>query len=68
MKCPVWKVPNFPWDELGAKRALSTITCHYFVDQVEQGFEPVKKDPSKLGGGFKYFLFSPLLGEDSHFD
>ena len=20
------------------------------------------------GGGFKYFLFSPLLGEDSHFD
>ena len=23
---------------------------------------------TKLGGGFKYFLFSPLLGEDSHFD
>ena len=22
----------------------------------------------KLGGGFKYFLFSPLPGEDSHFD
>ena len=21
-----------------------------------------------LGGGFKYFLFSPLLGEDFHFD
>ena len=21
-----------------------------------------------LGGGFKYFLFSPLLGENSHFD
>ena len=21
-----------------------------------------------LGGGFKYFFFSPLLGEDSHFD
>ena len=21
-----------------------------------------------LGGGFKYFLFSPLLGEDSYFD
>ena len=21
-----------------------------------------------LGGGFKYLLFSPLLGEDSHFD
>ena len=23
---------------------------------------------SVLGGGFKYFLFSPLPGEDSHFD
>ena len=23
---------------------------------------------SSLGGGFKYFSFSPLLGEDSHFD
>ena len=22
----------------------------------------------KLGGGFKYCLFSPLVGEDSHFD
>ena len=21
-----------------------------------------------LGGGFKYFLFSPQFGEDSHFD
>ena len=23
---------------------------------------------AKLGGGFRYFLFSPLFGEDSHFD
>ena len=23
---------------------------------------------AKLGGGFKYFLFSSLFGEDSHFD
>ena len=23
---------------------------------------------SKLGGGFKYFLFSSLFGENSHFD
>ena len=23
---------------------------------------------SNLGDGFKHFLFSPLLGEDSHFD
>ena len=24
--------------------------------------------PKKLGGGFKHVLFSPLFGEDSHFD
>ena len=24
--------------------------------------------PQNLGGGFKYFLFSTLLGEDSQFD
>ncbi len=23
---------------------------------------------TQLGGGFKHFLFSPLFGEDSHFD
>ena len=27
-----------------------------------------KKQQQKLGGGFKYFLFSSLFGEDSHFD
>ena len=27
--------------------------------------EPSQKN---LGGGFKDFLFSPLFGEDSHFD
>ena len=28
-----------------------------------------KRHPFRnLGGGFKYFLFSPLPGEDSHFD
>ena len=26
------------------------------------------KNHSLLGGGFKHFLFSPLFGEDSHFD
>ena len=25
-------------------------------------------DGSHLGGGFKYFSFPPLFGEDSHFD
>ena len=28
----------------------------------------VKTPKNQLGGGFKYFLFSPLVGEDSHFD
>ena len=28
----------------------------------------VVKTHKKLGGGFKYLLFSPLGGEDSHFD
>ena len=35
-------------------------------------FKVSKKDSENanfyLGGGFKHFLFSPLLGEDSHFD
>ena len=25
-------------------------------------------ETSNLGGGFNHFLFSPLFGEDSHFD
>ena len=28
----------------------------------------LKKTLPYLGGGFKDFLFSPLLGEESHFD
>ena len=32
----------------------------------QNGFQ-LKKEVL-LGGGFKYFLFSPLFGEDSHFD
>jgi len=27
-----------------------------------------KMDCIELGGGFKYLLFSPLPGEDSHFE
>ena len=33
--------------------------------QPQGGFNPIY---FYLGGGFKYFLFSPLFGEDSHFD
>ena len=34
----------------------------------DRDLEKVMKENSKLGGGFKYFLFSPLPGEDSQFD
>ena len=34
---------------------------------MKQPWFTIKNQPF-LGGGFKYFLFSPLLGEDSYFD
>ena len=38
----------------------------------EDNFGPLESQKElqnlQLGGGFKYFLFSPLFGEDSHFD
>ena len=49
----------------------------YFVATLEPSKLEEKKRSKKslatkttheLGGGFKYFLFSSLLGEDSHFD
>ena len=43
--------------------------CKYITTSMYQWF---LADPNKfigrLGGGFNYFLFSPLSGEDSHFD
>ena len=33
-----------------------------------QGPGPHRCDLPSLGAGFKHFLFSPLFGEDSHFD
>ena len=38
---------------------------------IRSGCEDVKDSMENfgfLGGGFKHFLFSPLFGEDSHFD
>ena len=32
------------------------------------GFDTKQKSSAHLGGGFKYFLFSPLLGEMIQFD
>ena len=34
----------------------------------QQPVDPVYLVYIELGGGFKYFLFSPLFGEDSHLD
>ena len=44
-----------------------------FDSGLKKWYVPAGKDISKcetwfLGGGFKYFLFSPLFGEDYHFD
>ena len=35
---------------------------------MSDGFNQKEMLKQVLGGGFKYFLFSPLSGEDSHFD
>ena len=40
------------------------VTFHYIYYLVDR--DPVTI--SYLGGGFKYVLFSPQFGEDSHFD
>ena len=37
----------------------------YFLEMLEP---PMLGDLKTLGGGFKYFLFSPLFEEDSQFD
>ena len=41
-----------------AVRAAQTKDLEYFITRVYR----------VLGGGFKYFLFSPLFGEDFQFD
>ena len=40
------------------------------VNQCEKAGPKLKplQPQSLLGGGFKYFLFTPLFGEDSQFD
>ena len=40
--------------------------CRWSKDQTQHNIET--KQMIFLGGGFKYLIFSPLLGEDSHFD
>ena len=58
----------------GHLRALHQQTSRRWAWQLwHRGEEAVgsqmqRKVIQKLGGGFKYFSFSPLFGEDSHFD
>ena len=56
---------------------LGSLHSHFNVTLAEKLPLPIRKGESdlvfqpsliNLGGGFKYFLFSLLLGEDSHFD
>ena len=48
-------LPNLEF-QVASKMKLTSIDSHF-----EVGIEI-------LTGGFKYFLFLPLFGEDSHFD
>ena len=43
-------------------------TNPYAMSQQEIYQKQLRNSHNCLGGGFKYFLFSPLFGEDSHFD
>ena len=45
-----------------------TIASMYGLIQLSAAWLRLGKIQVNLGGGFKYFLFSPLFGEDSHFD
>ena len=38
------------------------------VDRIRNWYQFGREETSFLDGGFNYFLFSPLFGEDSHFD
>ena len=51
----------FSRNSVGFFRTLSFIQSFYRPEDLA-----TFKD--YLGGGFKYFLFSPLFGEDYHFD
>ena len=54
--------------EFGDWRMISTKIHLLFISKIHTFFVPKTLDSPKLGSGFKYFLFSPLFGEDSQFD
>jgi len=72
-----WALPKF---FVCARRCLSSMPfkragahkCWHDRSSVNPGCQQDKTrwttEMGLLGGGFKYFLFSPLVGEDFHFD
>ncbi len=49
------------------KMKLNSLLAKNNTQQMED-FVKLHQAKTYLGGGFTYVLFSPLLGEDSHFD
>ena len=66
-----WKLGSLGWDQW-----LILTPIYPVYDQIGEFFSTIPRKPNPsgsmygiyLGGGFKYFLFSPLFGEDSHVD
>ena len=54
---------KFAWKKPTLFEATREIHCPQCQEQKQE-----KTPKWGLGGGFKYFLFSPLFGEDSQFD
>ena len=66
-----WKLGSLGWDQW-----VFLTPIYPIYDQIGEFFSTIPRKPNPrgsmygiyLGGGFKYFLFSPLFGEDSHVD
>ena len=64
-KFPLLKQPGFHDAYVYIRGELAT-TNHFWSHTNDPAALGSPRD--YLGGGFKYFVFSPLFGEDSHFD
>ena len=65
----LWETPR--WFVTFLCLEVVTLGRHGFVREIQGEKVKHRNKPtsqSRLGGGFKYFLFSPLFGEDSQFD
>ena len=66
---PVRKSPNTCWLCVGFGSETIRSSIWFGVLSWNKGCKNSKpSNNKKLGGGFEYFLCSPLFGEDSHFD